>query len=132
MFSVLFALRRPVSLSTSTFRFATLGLVAFAACARDARLPSEPAVARAPQLSAMAVGGASSGAVVATGRHIVAFSGTVPANFEAQVNALGGKVLWVSPWTFHRWRQRMLHSWAAASPATRHLLQLRSIAASGI
>jgi len=44
----------------------------------------------------MAVGGTSSGAVVATGRHIVSFSGTVPANFEAQVNALGGKVLWVS------------------------------------
>jgi len=85
-----------VSLVRSVPRFATLAVVATAACVYDARIPSEPAAARAPQLSAMAVGGTSSGAVVATGRHIVSFSGTVPANFEAQVNALGGKVLWVS------------------------------------
>ncbi len=85
-----------MSLVRSVPRFATLAVVATAACVYDARIASEPAAARAPQLSAMAVGGTSSGAVVATGRHIVSFSGTVPANFEAQVNALGGKVLWVS------------------------------------
>ena len=32
-----------------------------------------------------------------TGRHIVSFSGSLPTNFAAQVTALGGKVLWVSP-----------------------------------
>ena len=39
---------------------------------------------------------AASGTVAATGRHIVSFTGTVPADFAAQVSALGGKVLWVS------------------------------------
>ncbi|HEV2751207.1 MAG TPA: S8 family serine peptidase [Gemmatimonadales bacterium] len=85
-----------MSLVRSVPRLATLAVVGTAACVYDARVPSEPAVARAPQLSAMAIAGASSAAVVATGRHIVAFSGSVPANFAAQVAALGGKVLWVS------------------------------------
>ena len=86
-----------MSCTWSVPRFATLGLVAAAACAYDARapLPSEPSAGGAPQLSASAVAAAamSSG----TGRHIVSFSGSLPTNFAAQVTALGGKVLWVSP-----------------------------------
>src|SRR4029077_2832527 len=58
----------------------------------DARVPSEP-VARAPMLAAAV---AASGNVAATGRYVVSFTGSVPADFAAQVNALGGKVLWVS------------------------------------
>ncbi|HVH67392.1 MAG TPA: S8 family serine peptidase [Gemmatimonadales bacterium] len=33
------------------------------------------------------------------GRHIVSFSGSVPADFSAQVSTLGGTVLWTSPGT---------------------------------
>jgi subtilisin family serine protease len=85
-----------VSLPTSLFRFAALGLVATAACVDDARVPSD-AVPRAPGLSARTVSraAATSGAT-GTGRHIVSFSGAVPADFGARVQALGGTVLWVS------------------------------------
>jgi len=86
-----------VSLVRSVPGLATLAVVATAACVYDARVPSEPAIARAPQLSAMAISVASSAGVVATGRHIVSFTGAAPANFAAQVAALGGKVVWVSP-----------------------------------
>src|SRR6266699_2749496 len=64
------------------------------ACVRDARLPSEPAARQAPQFAAVA---SSGGASAATGRHIVSFSGAVPTDFTSRVEALGGKVLWVSP-----------------------------------
>ncbi|HMC18216.1 MAG TPA: S8 family serine peptidase [Gemmatimonadales bacterium] len=40
---------------------------------------------------------ATSRAGAGTGRHIVSFSGPVPADFAARVNALGGTVLWTSP-----------------------------------
>src|SRR6266699_981787 len=63
------------------------------ACVRDARLPSEPAARQAPQFAAVA---SSGGACAATGRHIVSFSGAVPTDFTSRVEALGGKVLWVS------------------------------------
>src|SRR5438094_4121045 len=70
-----------------------LGLVAAAACAYDARGSPEPAAAaRAPEFASVATRGGG-----ANGRHIVSFSGSVPADFAAQVAALGGKVLWVSP-----------------------------------
>jgi len=92
MFSVPFSVRHPVSLVRSIPRFATLAVVASAACVHDARVPSEP-VARAPMLAAAV---AASGNVAATGRYVVSFTGSVPADFAAQVNALGGKVLWVS------------------------------------
>ncbi|PYO71708.1 MAG: hypothetical protein E6K55_16145 [Gemmatimonadetes bacterium] len=86
-----------MSLVRSVPRFATLAVVATAACAYDARIPSEPAAARAPQLAALTVARtASSGAVVATGRYIVSFTGPVRADFAARVRALGGQVLWVS------------------------------------
>src|SRR5712692_2071968 len=95
MFSVPLALRRPVSFVRSVSRCATVGLVAAAACVYDARIPSQPAgaatAARAPQLAAVARGGAA-----ANNRHIVSFSGSVPSDFAPQVAALGGKVLWVS------------------------------------
>jgi len=72
-----------------------VGLVAAAACVYDARIPSQPAgaatAARAPQLAAVARGGAAT-----NNRHVVSFSGSVPSDFAAQVAALGGKVLWVS------------------------------------
>src|SRR4029077_21171501 len=92
MFSVPFSVRHPVSLVRSIPRFATLAVVASAACVHDARVPSEP-VARAPMLAAAV---AASGNVAVTGRYVVTFTGSVPADFAAQVNALGGKVLWVS------------------------------------
>ena len=76
-------------------RVAAIGLVAVAACVRDARFPSEPAMRRTPQFAAVA----SSRVVTAlapTGRHIVSFNGQVRSDFAQQVAALGGKVLWVS------------------------------------
>jgi len=82
-----------VSLVRTVPRFVTVALVATAACAYDARVSPEPAAAaRAPQFASVA-----GGAKAANGRHIVSFSGSVPADFAAQVAALGGKVLWVSP-----------------------------------
>ena len=95
MFSIPFALRRPVSFVRSVSRCATVGLVAAAACVYDARIPSQPTgaatAARAPQFAAVARGSAAT-----NNRHIVTFSGSVPRDFAAQVAALGGKVLWVS------------------------------------
>src|SRR5437879_1314071 len=92
MFSIPFALRRPVSFVRSVSRCATVGLVAAAACAYDARVSPEPAAsARTPQFASVARSGATSNS-----RHIVSFSGSVPTDFVAQVAALGGKVLWVS------------------------------------
>src|SRR5438132_1464839 len=94
MFSIPFALRRPVSFVRSVSRCATVGLVAAAACVYDARIPSQPSgaatAARAPQFAAVARGAATNN------RHIVTFSGSVPTDFAAQLAALGGKVLWVS------------------------------------
>lgn len=92
MFFVPFSVRRPVSLVRSIPRFATLAVVATAACVHDARVPSEPGARN----SMLAAAVAASGTVAATGRHIVSFTGGVPGDFAAQVNALGGKVLWVS------------------------------------
>ena len=82
-----------MSAVSSASRFAALGLVVVGACVRDARLPSEPAARQAPQFAAVA---SSGGASAATGRHIVSFSGAVPTDFTSRVEALGGKVLWVS------------------------------------
>ena len=80
--------------SGSAFRFATLGLVAVAACEYDTRVSPEPAAARAPELAARA---ANRGGPGANGRHIVTFRGQMPADFNAQVAKMGGKVLWASP-----------------------------------
>jgi|SRR5881396_2802686 len=92
MFFVPLALRRPVSFVRSVSLCATVGLVAAAACAYDARVSSEPAAsARTPQFASVARSGAT-----ANSRHIVSFSGSVPTDFVPQVAALGGKVLWVS------------------------------------
>src|SRR5438128_11693071 len=92
MFSIPFALRGPVSFVRSVSRCATVGLVAAAACAYDARVSPEPAAsARTPQFASVARSGAT-----ANSRHIVSFSGSVPTDFVAQVAALGGKVLWVA------------------------------------
>ena len=80
--------------SKSAFRFGTLALLALAACQYDTRVSPGPAAARAPDFAAVAAqrtGGA------ATGRHIVSFRGQAPSDFAAQVEAKGGKVLWMSP-----------------------------------
>ncbi len=78
-------------------RCAAAGLVAAAACKYDARIAPEPtSAARAPHFAAMAT---PAGTPAGTGRHIVSFSGSVPADFAAQVTALGGTVLWVSSGT---------------------------------
>jgi len=69
-----------------------MGLMAAAACSYDARVSPEPAAAaRSPQFASVARRASS-----ANIRHIVSFSGSVSADFAAQVAALGGKVLWVS------------------------------------
>jgi len=80
-----------MSIVRSVSRCAAMGLMAAAACSYDARVSPEPAAARAPQFAAVAPGRA------ANNRHIVSFSGSAPTDFAAQVAALGGKVLWVSP-----------------------------------
>jgi subtilisin family serine protease len=67
--------------------------VALAACQYDSRVSPGPAAARAPDFAAMAAqrtGGAR------TGRHIVSFRGQAPSDFAAQVEAKGGRVLWMS------------------------------------
>src|SRR5213082_423319 len=92
----LFLARRPVSLVRSASRFAVLGALAASACLNDSRMPFAPAARPAPRLSAMTVSTAATGGA-GTGRHIVSFSGAVPADFGARVTALGGTVLWVSP-----------------------------------
>ncbi len=66
-------------------------LLALAACTDQ---PAAPTASTAAVRSVRAA--AASQVSNATGRHIVAFSGNVPANFAAQVQASGGTVLWVS------------------------------------
>jgi len=83
-----------VSLVRSVPRFATLAVVAAAACAYDARVSSEPKAARAP---AFAVQAANRGGAGQNGRHIVTFRGQIPTDFAAQIGHLGGQVLWTSP-----------------------------------
>src|SRR5256884_358721 len=96
MFSVpLHAARCPMSALRLVSRVAAIGLVAVAACVRDARFPSEPAMRRTPQFAAVASSRVAT-APAPTGRHIVSFNGQVPSDFARQVAALGGKVLWVS------------------------------------
>jgi len=87
-----------VSLVRSASRFAVLGALAASACLTDSRVPTAPAVRPSPRLSAMNSTTATSG-TIGTGRHIVSFSGAVPADFASRVSALGGTVLWVSPGT---------------------------------
>ena len=83
-----------MSLVRSVPRFATLAVVAAAACAYDARVSSEPKAARAP---AFAVQAANRGGAGQNGRHIVTFRGQIPTDFAAQIGHLGGQVLWTSP-----------------------------------
>src|SRR5438067_4705895 len=76
-------MRRAAHLSV----FAALALTA---CSEE---PSAPSTKSTPSLAV------TSAADPSTGRHIVAFAGNVPNNFTANVQALGGQVLWVSPET---------------------------------
>jgi len=85
-----------VSIVRSAPRLATLAVVATAACVYDARVPSEPAAARAP---AFAVQAATRGGPGQNVRHIVSFRGQIPADFATQVARLGGQVLWTSSGT---------------------------------
>ena len=79
--------------SRLALRFATVGLVALAACQYDSRVSPAPVAARTPEFAARA---ADRGGPGANGRHIVTFRGRVPVDFNAQVEKLGGKVLWAS------------------------------------
>src|SRR5437870_13247889 len=91
MFFVPLALRRPVSFVRSVSLCATVGLVAAAACAYDARVSSEPAAsARTPQFASVARSGAT-----ANSRQIVSFSGSVLTEFVPLVAGMGVKVLLV-------------------------------------
>jgi len=68
-----------------------VGLTA-TACVDNAPVAPRDATTRGPSFaisSPAAHGGAN--------RHIVTFSGAMPANFESQVAALGGQVLWSAP-----------------------------------
>src|SRR5213082_2991019 len=85
----LFLARHPVSLVRSASRFAVLGALAASACLNDSRMPFAPAARPAPRLSAMTVSTAATGGA-GTGRHIVSFSGAVPADFGARVTAVSG------------------------------------------
>ena len=83
-----------MTLVRSITRCATLGLAAVAACEYDARVSPGPAAARGPEFAARATDRGGAGA---NGRHIVTFRAQVPADFDAQVEKMGGKVLWASP-----------------------------------
>ena len=83
-----------MSFVRSMARCATLGLAAVAACEYDARVAPAPAAARGPEFAARATNRGGAGA---NGRHIVTFRGQIPVDFDAQVEAMGGKVLWASP-----------------------------------
>jgi len=84
----------PVARSGSAFRFATLGLVAVAACEYDTRVSPEPAAGSRSGVRRQSRHRDGPGA---NGRHIVTFRGQMPADFNAQVAKMGGKVLWASP-----------------------------------
>ena len=71
------------------FGFAAASALALSACT-DA--PSVPVAPVTPSFSLQMAGESTP-----TGRHLVAFSGQAPADFAAQVGALGGTVVWVSP-----------------------------------
>ena len=73
---------------SATFALTSLALVA--ACSDTMNLPSRPVVS----MDAVAANAAGGGQP--TGRHIVAFTGAIPADFSARVSALGGSVVWTS------------------------------------
>src|SRR5213080_3377421 len=80
MFSVpLHAARCPMSALRLVSRVAAIGLVAVAACVRDSRFPSEPAMRRTPQFAAVA-----SSRVVSALAAVSGLRGNAPA-------LLGGK-----------------------------------------
>ena len=66
-----------------------LGTLALAACADESIAPTTAA----PGVSL----GVSVATTSATGKHILRFGGSLPADFAARVQALGGSVDWASP-----------------------------------
>lgn len=66
--------------------FALAALTAITACSDTS----------GPAASGAGISPAAAAAQNPTGRHIVEFAGTAPANFEARVSALGGSVVWSS------------------------------------
>jgi len=70
-----------------------IGAVTLAACVDEVPLAPRSATTRGPSFAVSAPAGPRVGA----GRHIVTFSGGVPASFASQVTALGGQVLWSAP-----------------------------------
>ena len=71
-----------------------VGALALAGCVDDTMAPATSGVT----IPSLAVSSSSRGAGN-NGRHIVSFAGQRPADFAAQVRALGGKVLWTSDGT---------------------------------
>jgi lantibiotic leader peptide-processing serine protease len=75
--------------------FASLTTLAlFAVACVDAPRVAGPSATRTPRFATTSADGTT-----LTGRHIVSFRGTVPADFAQRVAALGGTVLWISPET---------------------------------
>lgn len=67
-----------------------LALAVLAACSEPVSAPARPTVSYNAVVAAADAGGQ------VTGRHIVSFTGAAPADFAAQVQALGGSVVWIS------------------------------------
>ena len=65
-----------------------------AACTEQPSAPSNSSASSNRLTPSFAL--VSAGSSTATGRHIVAFSGNAPADFQNRVESLGGTVLWVS------------------------------------
>src|SRR5256885_982657 len=77
---------------------AVIGCAGAVACTKDVRvLSGQKAAPGGRRIAAMSAANVPS--PVGTGRHIVSFSAAAPGDFAAQVTALGGTVLWVSPST---------------------------------
>ncbi len=68
------------------------GAIALAGCVDNVLVPPQ----RSSSIPSYSVNAANTTRSLATGRHIVSFSGQAPSLFAGQVGSLGGKVLWVS------------------------------------
>jgi subtilisin family serine protease len=80
-------------------RLVGASLIAVGVLAACTEQPSAPATSSSPQSNRLTPSFAlvaASGSSLATGRHIVSFTGKAPADFTDRVEGLGGTVLWVS------------------------------------
>ena len=70
------------------------GALMLAGCVDNPLATSNQSAVKKPAFAVAAASAARGGG--RTGRHIISFSGAVPATFAGDVQALGGRVLWVS------------------------------------